>query len=319
VDGRLHDDEHVVDEPLVRRLLGTLSPAYDDLPLRRFEASGSSNALFRLGDELLVRVPRQPGGTSAIERELRWLPFVAAHLPVAVPEVVAVGEPGFGYPERWSVLRYLAGDRPEVPGHDERSRHAFASELAEVVRALGALPVPPDAAGDPGLESYRGRPLAAMDDDMQTYLRDCQELEPADGFDVDLEGVRRVWAETVLLPEAHRVAEPRWYHGDLNAENLLVRGGRLVAVLDFGGLSVGDPTNDLAVAWQLLDPAARTTFRTALSVDDVTWRLARGWALVLAMMGPPYYWWTMRERCLRGLHTARAVLAEVADERRSTG
>ena len=83
-----------------------------------------------------------------------------------------------------------------------------------------------------------------------------------------------------------------------------------MAVLDFGGLSVGDPTNDLAVAWQLLDPAARATFRTSLAVDDVTWALARGWALVLAMMGQPYYWHTMRERCLRGLHTIRAVLVE---------
>jgi aminoglycoside phosphotransferase (APT) family kinase protein len=316
VGGRLHDDEIDVDEELVRRLLSSLSPDYDALPLRRLEASGSTNALFRLGDDLLVRVPRQPGGTATIDKETRWLPYVARQLPVAVPEIVAVGEPGFGYPERWSVVRFIAGDEPDVPRPGEAPRHELATDLARVVRSLGELAVPDGARRDPALEWYRGRALADLDDDLRGFLRDCRALQGEPGFDVDLDGVRRVWEATLLLPQAHRPSEPRWYHGDLNAENLLLRDGRLVAVLDFGSLSVGDPTNDLAVAWQLLDPAARTTFRTSLAVDDATWELARGWALVLAMMGPPYYWHTMRERCLRGLHTARAVLDDAEDSRR---
>jgi aminoglycoside phosphotransferase (APT) family kinase protein len=310
---RLHDDELDVDEGLVRRLLGTLSPAYDGLPLRRFEASGSTNALFRLGGEMLVRVPRQPGGSATIDKEQRWLPYVASHLPVTVPEVVAVGDPGFGYPERWSVVRFLEGDMPDVPRPNETPRHALARDLAHVVRALRDLVVPTGAVSDPELEWYRGRPLAAMDEDMRVFLQECRLLSAGDpDFDVDLDGAKRVWDETLALPQAGRVVEPRWYHGDLNAENLLVRDGRLVAVLDFGGLSVGDPTNDLAVAWQLLDRDARTTFRSSLEVDEVTWRLARGWALVLALMGPGYYWHTMRERCLRGLHTVRAVLSDAS-------
>jgi aminoglycoside phosphotransferase (APT) family kinase protein len=304
---RMHDDELEVDEPLVGRLLVTLSPAYDGLPLRRFAASGSTNALFRLGDDLLVRVPRQPGGTATIEKERRWLPYVAARLPVPVPEILAVGEPAHGYPEKWSVVRFLDGDQPVVPAQGEPPRHGLARDLAAVVRSLREVPVPEEARRDPALEWYRGRPLAAMDDDMQGFVRDCRDLP---GLDLDLEAVERAWAETMRMPEAGRVVEPGWYHGDLNAENLLVRDGRLVAVLDFGGLSVGDPTNDLAVAWQLLDPTARETFRRAVGVDDVGWRLGRGWALVLALMGPPYYWHTMRDRCLRGVHTARAVLDE---------
>jgi aminoglycoside phosphotransferase (APT) family kinase protein len=269
VDARLHDDELDVDEELVRRLLGTLSPAYDGLPLRRFEVTGSTNALFRLGDGLLVRVPRQPGGSVTIEKERRWLPYVAPQLPVAVPEVVAVGEPAFGYPETWSVVRFVEGDRPVVPRPGEAPRHALARDLAAVVRALGALPVPAEAVGDPALEWYRGRPLAAMDGDMDEYLAECEVLRDDEEFDLDLDSVRRVWRRTVRVPEAARLLPRRWYHGDLNAENLLVRDGRLVAVLDFGGLSIGDPTNDLAVAWQLLDPIARTTFREVLAVDDV--------------------------------------------------
>jgi aminoglycoside phosphotransferase (APT) family kinase protein len=105
VAGRLHDDELPIDEPRVRSLLAASLPAYAGLPLRRLDASGSSNALFRLGDTLLVRLPRQPGGSETIEKEHRWLPYVAWSLSVAVPEIVAVGRPGFGYPERWSVVR----------------------------------------------------------------------------------------------------------------------------------------------------------------------------------------------------------------------
>ena len=306
---RMHDDEIELDEDLVRRLLASLSPAYDGLSLRRFASTGSTNALFRLGDDLLVRVPRQTGGTTTIEKEQRWLPYVARVMPVAVPEVEVVGEPAAGYSEKWSVVRFLNGAVPTVPRDDEPPRHELARDLAAVVNALHGLDVPPEALADPALHWYRGDPLAAMDDDMRVYLRECRDLPD---LRLDLAAAERVWAETLRMPEAGRMVEPRWYHGDLNAENLLVRDDRLVAVLDFGGLSVGDPTNDLSVAWQLLDPAARETFRSSLGVDDVSWRLARGWALVLAMMGQPYYWHTMPERCLRGAHTARAVIADAA-------
>lgn len=310
---RLHEDEIDVDEDLVRRLLGTLPSArtYAGLPLRRFEESGSTNALFRLGTDLLVRVPRQPGGTETIEKEQRWLPYVAPHLPVGVPEVVDVGEPGFGYPEKWSVVRFLPGVTPGVPEPGDAPRHRLAVQLAQVVDALGTLAVPDRATTDPGLAWYRGRPLAEMDEEMRAFLRGGRSLLGHPDLDLDLDAVEDAWDDVLRIPQAHREAAKRWYHGDLNTENLLVRDGDLVAVLDFGGLSVGDPTIDLVVAWQLLDPAARDTFRSALSVDDVTWRLARGWALVLSVMGLPYYWDTMRDRCLRGTAMGRQALAEL--------
>ncbi len=306
---RMHDDEIDIDEDLVRRLVDGLSADYAALPLRRFEATGSSNALFRLGPDLLVRLPRQPGGTATIEKEHRWLPYVAPHLPVATPEILAVGEPTDDYPEKWSVVRYLPGSQPAVPTSDEAPRHALAHDLAAVVDSLARLPVPDRAAGDRELQWYRGRPLATMDDDMRGYLRDARRLEH---LDLDLDAVTRAWEATIRVPGAGRVRTPHWYHGDLNPENLLVRDGRLTAVLDFGGLAVGDPTIDLTVAWQLLDPDARDTFRTALGVDDVTWCVARGWSLVLALMGLPYYWDTMPERCARSVALARVVLADVA-------
>jgi aminoglycoside phosphotransferase (APT) family kinase protein len=306
MSGRLHEDELAIDLPLVRSLLGTLATSYAGLPLRPLEASGSSNALFRLGDDLLVRLPRRPGGTETIDKEARWLPLVAPALPVAVPEVVAVGEPGFGYPERWSVVRWLDGAVPDAPTGGE-PRHDLARDLADVVSALRGLDVPQEAAADPALRWYRGEPMASMDPDVRRLLRECRDVV---GLDLDLDACAAVWDEALTLPGVHEVTAPRWYHGDIVAENLLVRGGRLAALLDFGGLSVGDPTVDLTVAWELLDASARTTFREAVGVDEATWLRARGWALALAVMAFPYYWTTMPGRCARRLVMARAVLAD---------
>ncbi|HET7356131.1 MAG TPA: phosphotransferase [Nocardioidaceae bacterium] len=188
----LHDGELLIDVPLVRALVDRDLPGCASLPLRPLAASGSSNALFRLGDELLVRLPRQPGGSAAIAKEARWLPVVAPLLPVPVPEVVIVGEPGPGYPEAWSVVRWIDGTVPTVVGDAPGSTtDGLAEDLAAVVLALREAAVPRAAFTDPELCGYRG---------------------------------------------------------DLLAENLLVRDGRRAAVLDFGGLGVGDPTVDLVAA-----------------------------------------------------------------------
>jgi aminoglycoside phosphotransferase (APT) family kinase protein len=306
--GALHDDEIPVGEELVRALLHTLTTSYDGLPLRRLDSSGSSNALFRLGDDLLVRLPRQPGGTTTIEKEQRWLPYVAPALPVPVPEVVAVGAPALGYPERWSVVRWLDGARPRPPATDEPSRHDLARDLAAVVTGLRGAVVPREAEHDQALRWYRGEPLAALDADTRVSLAACRSIE---GLDLDLAACTALWDEAMALP--HRADDrPRWLHGDLVAENLLVGEGRLAALLDFGGLSVGDPTVDLVVAWELLDPEARRTFATAVAVDEATWLRGRAWALALAVMTFPYYWATMPERCADRLTMVRAVLADRA-------
>jgi aminoglycoside phosphotransferase (APT) family kinase protein len=308
----LHDDELLIDLSLVRALLDRALPDYASLPLSRLRASGSTNALFRLGDELLVRLPRQPGGTAIIEKEARWLPQIGPLLPVPVPEVVAIGEPDLGYPERWSVVRWLEGDVPKVAdpaSHAAPTRPALARDLAAVVTALRDIQVPDSALADPQLRSYRGDPLGSMDDATRGNLAACRDVS---GLDLDLDAALRVWEEAMALPETGSGSEPRWYHGDLMAENLLVRGGRLAAVLDFGVLAVGDPTVDLIVAWEVLDPAARDVFRRAAGADETSWLRGRAWALSLALMTFPYYWSTMPDRCASRLAVVRSVLADAA-------
>lgn len=306
--GPLHTDELTIDADLVRALVGRARPGWAALPVDPLPRSGSSNALFRLGDDLLVRLPRQPGGSATIEKEARWLPLVGPRLPAAVPEVVAVGEPGFGYPERWSVLRWLDGDVPPGPvAGAGPSRDGLARDLAAVVTALGDIDVPSSALADPQLRCYRGDPLATRDEDTRRDIAACRSIS---GLDLDLDAALNVWGRAVALPGSARTTTPRWHHGDLVAENLLVRDGRLAAVLDFGGLAVGDATVDLVVAWEVLDDPSREVFRQSVGVDDDTWRRGRAWALSLALMTFPYYWATMPDRCAERLAMARAVLRD---------
>ena len=203
-------------------------------------------------------------------------------------------EPDHGYPERWSVVRWIEGAHPEVVDPDtsvDPRREDLAKDLASVLLAFSQAEVPARAIGNPHLRAYRGEPLATMDEDTRDNIERCRNL---DDFAFDLDAAERVWADAMRLPGIAERATPRWYHGDLAAENLLMRDGGLTAVLDFGGLSLGDPTVDLIVAWEVLDPPARELFRRQVGVDDATWLRGRAWALSITLM-IWYYWTTLPE------------------------
>lgn len=295
----LHEDELTVDADLVRRLVARSFPRYADLPLVPLGDSGSSNILFRLGAELLVRLPRQPGGGAALAKEARWTPFVASGLSVAVPEVLAIGPPGEGYGERWLLTRWLDGTTPARPAS------YLAAQLGRLLAELRELPVPEEARADPDLAWYRCGPLAACDDSFRAAVAACRELP---WLDLDLDRALALWDE--LLDAGRGPVPTGWLHGDLLAENLLVSDGQLVALLDLGGLGVGDPAVDLMAAWELLDPAGRSALRRELGVDDATWARGRGWALLVAMVTFPYYGTTMPQRCASRLAMARAAIAQ---------
>jgi aminoglycoside phosphotransferase (APT) family kinase protein len=309
VINRLHDDEIQIEIDLVRKLVDTQFPRYATLPLGRLNATGSTNVLFRLGSSLLVRLPRQPGG-AGIEKEQRWLPRIGPNLPVAVPEIVALGEPGFDFDERWSIVNWLEGELPKACSPNDphtRGQLRLATDLADVILAIRAIEVPEAAANDSTLRSYRGRSLAEYDKQAQNNIRKCREIKD---LDLDLDAALEVWTEALVLPGARKAGPDRWYHGDLLAENLLLTGDRLTAVLDFGGLAIGDQTIDLVGAWEVLDTPGREAFRTRLRVDDDQWLRGRAWALAIALMTFPHYWGTMQRRRGDRLAMARNVLAD---------
>lgn len=256
-----------VDEALVHALLEAQHPDLAGLPLRRV-ADGWDNVIFRVGDDLLARLPRRELAGPLVEHEQRWLPALAPTLPLPIPAPVRTGRPGRGYPWPWSICRWFDGASAlETPPTD---LPAAADALGGFLRALHR-PAPPDAPRNP----YRGIPLADRAE------RTLAAIEQVDGIDRD--AARARWEELVATPPWTGPA--LWLHGDVHPGNLLVTEGRLSAVLDFGDLTSGDPASDLAVAWMLFPPEVRPAFRSAAGdVDDATWQRARGWALALGLV-----------------------------------
>ncbi len=304
----LRDDELTIDSAIVESLLARDAPDLADLSLQPLASSGSTNALFRLGDRYVVRLPRQRGGGKDIAKEARWTPKLGAALAVATPEIVVVGDPGFGYPEEWSVARWIEGVHPSpVLGEDppRNERLALAEDLADVILALRAIEIPEEIGQE--LRGYRGGALRDFDPSVRRSLERCRQI---DGVDLDLHKAEALWDQALTLPGADVPGPDRWYHGDLVAENLLTAGGRLVAVLDFGAASVGDPTVDLHGAWEILDAPAREAFAHRLGVGEAEWLRGRAWALGIALGAMSYYWHTMPRRRDDRLAMARNVLAE---------
>ena len=252
---------------LVRALLAEQCPDLADLGLEPL-GFGWDNVSYRLGDALLVRLPRRALAAPLVEHEQRWLPTVADRLPLPVPVPVVAGRPGVGYPWAWSVVPYLAGAPAAIA--PPRDPDSAAVALGRFVAALHGAP----ADGLPA-NPYRGGPLADRDEAVRERLARLAD-------DVDAPAVVARWEQALGAP-VHD-GPPVFLHGDLHPANLLVAEGRLSAVIDFGDLTAGDPATDLAAGWMLLDERRRRAFRSAAGdPDDATWDRARGWALTHAL------------------------------------
>jgi aminoglycoside phosphotransferase (APT) family kinase protein len=260
-----------IDAARVRRLISTQFPRWAGLPVEQVQPGGWDNRSFRLGEDLLVRLPSAAGYAEAVAKEQRWLPVLAPQLPLPVPVPVAAGLPDAGYPWPWSVYRWLDGTDAATAAVVDRN--TVAVDLAAFLTALQQV----DPAGGPAPGPHcwwRGAPLTHYDAETRRaidLLRDA----------VDGPAATAVW-DRALASEWE--LPPRWFHGDVAVGNLLVRDGRLAAVIDFGTSGVGDPACDLVIAWTLFDGADRTAFRAGLDLDEETWARGRGWALWKALI-----------------------------------
>jgi aminoglycoside phosphotransferase (APT) family kinase protein len=287
---RMHRDELELSEALVRGLLAEQFPDWRDLPLRRIAPEGTVNAIFRLGDELAVRLPRRSGPTAPGSIEIEWLPKVAPLLPVDVPVPVAQGRPSVDYPWFWEVHTWVEGETAPVEQIDAVQA---ARDLAAIVAALQRI----DPVGAP---RGRGIPLAERDVEMRGWFE--RFGDPS---------VTAAWEWAVAAPPW--TGRPVWHHGDLDVRNWLVHDGRIAGVVDWGSMGVGDPAVDVMVAWKLHSPAARDAFRETLPTDDATWERARGWALSQAVAILAYY---TPENNPALFHEAESWLELVLSERR---
>ncbi|MFK4729595.1 aminoglycoside phosphotransferase family protein [Agromyces mediolanus] len=258
-----------VDEALAARLVDEQHP--DLAGPVRLVANGWDNAMLRLGEQHLIRMPRRRLSARLVEHELRWLPELARHSPVPLPVPLRAGAPGAGYPFVWSIGPWFEG----VPAADldPAARREAAPALAAFVASL-QRPAPADAPVNP----YRGVPLAERDAVVGPRIASGVLDAVADRARLE-----RVWRLALAAPGWRGPAV--WLHGDLHPGNLLLArpDGPLAAVLDFGDVTSGDPATDLAAAWLCLDAEGRRRFRDALpGFDEADWARARGWALAVA-------------------------------------
>lgn len=256
---------------LASRLVAAQFPQWAELPVTPVRVDGWDNTTFRLGADMSVRLPTAQDYVPQVDKEHRWLPTLSTQLPLSIPEPLAKGAPGSGYPWPWSVYRWLPGDPATVEGISDLGR--FAADLGGFLAALQRV----DPAGGPppsNRKLFRGGPLNNRDGETRAAIAALDDR-------IDTSAATEVWEAALRAP---RNESPVWVHGDVSPNNLLVVDGRLSAVIDFGCSGVGDPACDLEVAWGLLFGESRAAFRASLQLDEATWARGRGWKLWAAVV-----------------------------------
>ncbi|MBR7837964.1 aminoglycoside phosphotransferase family protein [Actinospica durhamensis] len=294
---RLHEDEADIHAGLVAKLLAAQFPQWADRHPRVLRASGTDHVTFRLGEDLVARMPRNAYNAGQSEADVQWMPRLAPHLPLTVPEPLAIGAPDHGYPFTWGVYRWLEGE--PVPAELNTDPHA-AAEMARFIRALRSID-PSGAARPTEAEFSRGGPLAKRD----TIVREAIDLLRSD---IDAARATEVWEACLAAPDWD--GPPTLIHSDLMRGNVLAHKGHLSAVIDWGGLRAGDPAGDLLPAWHLFDAKARQVFRAEADLDAAAWARGLGWALSIELVAIPYYRDSAPDRTRRSFGLVETMLAD---------
>lgn len=279
-------------------LLTSQFPHWSHLPIAPITSSGTDNALFSLGNDMVIRMPRATWATQQVDKEATWLPRLAPHLPLRIPAPLAQGKPDETYPWSWSVCGWIEGEDLHTAKIDDQAK--MARDLAAFIKALRRI----DSTDGPRSgkhNNHRGVPLEVL---APVVRKSIGELEGQ----IDTGAASRAWEDALQVPAWE--GDPVWVHGDLQAGNLLAHDGQLCSVIDFGLLGVGDPAVDLIVAWNLLGRESRDVFRQQVDVDEATWARGRGWALYAGLVALPYYLHTNPVIVKTSRHVIGEVLAD---------
>ena len=289
-----------VDLNLAISLVRSQFPRWADLPVKPVVSSGTVNALFRLGDEMVIRLPYRESAVQFPDKEHQWLPKLAPHLSLSVPVPLEKGRPESDYPWLWSIYSWLEGEDGWIQPIEDLAQAAI--DLAGFITNLQHID-PSDGPRHGIHNNFRGEPLADRDPLVRSAI---EEL----GDRIDRRRVTKAWDLALKQPLQYK---DLWIHGDLQPGNLLTQCGKLTAVIDFGLLGVGDPASDLLPAWNLFTRDSRRVFRDAIQVDDATWIRGQGWALYQALLALAYYWDTnqvmvrMSQRIIREILNDRSA------------
>jgi aminoglycoside phosphotransferase (APT) family kinase protein len=269
---KFQPDEMDISAELAARLVAEQFPRWSGQRVRPVERQGTWCVNYRLGGSMVIRLPRVLGWGLGPVLENGILARMAPYLPVEVPELLGLGRPTAEYPSTWGVLRWIDGD---ITGEGQLTEPVlFAADLAAFLRALRKVDLPDRP------PAYRGRPLAALHHETITAINQAGGL-------IDTGTAAAIWEQALALPGWD--GPDTWIHSDLMPGNLMTRSGRLSAVIDFDGACIGDPSEDLTVAWMVLPAQVRPAFRNAVAVDNATWLRGRARALSGAIGGLLYY------------------------------
>ena len=260
------DNQLRIDATLVRKLIASQFPQWKHLEIKPVAHGGWDNRTFHLGDTMLVRMPSAAQYAQKVEIEHQWLPILGPLLPLQIPVPLEIGQPGSGYPCKWSVYRWLQGESAATAPVTDMCD--FAKRLAQFLMALQNID--PTHGPTPGPHNfYRGGSLKVYDAQTRQALAILKNK-------IDIAAATHIW-EAALATKWNK--PPVWVHGDISLGNLLVQNGQLSAVIDFGGLAIGDPACDLAITWTFFKGESREVFRSGLDLDEGTWARGRGWTL----------------------------------------
>ncbi|MCC2645613.1 MAG: hypothetical protein K0R94_1391 [Burkholderiales bacterium] len=261
----------IIDEILVHNLITRQFPELKNLPIKAVAHQGCDNRTFRLGKELLVRLPSKQEYTFQVEKEQLWLPKLAIHLPYQIPIPIAQGQPDVDYPWKWSIYKWLKGESALLG--EINNLESFAHDLADFMNAFQRI----DTAGGPLPSTqnfYRGGALLNYDEETRKAISLLKD-------NVDQKAVLNLWEKAINTKYAGR---PVWVHGDISPGNILVADGALSAIIDFGQLAIGDPACDLTIAWTMFYSKSRDVFIQSINMEHDTWVRAKAWGLWKALI-----------------------------------